>query len=284
MAKDLTVCIGNVFISIAWNNQPFDPDIALAYRPFVASGEPDVRLLLHRAVFTASQEKKRFDCPPIWTLYRQNGTDIIKIFQNLPGFERTLVIPPRVENPHLYFCNPSGPFLDPFYGPTMEMLMVNYLAQGRGCIIHGCGVLREGKGLLFVGESGAGKSTIAKLWSQEPGVDILSDDRILVRKKDRHYWMYGTPWHGEAKFATPKAVRLENIFFLKHGPTNAMGKTRALDRVSRLLTCSFPPYWDTPGMAFTMALFSDLTHHVPCHELTFKPDKSALDLVSKMVY
>jgi serine kinase of HPr protein (carbohydrate metabolism regulator) len=95
----------------------------------------------------------------------------------------------------------------------MELLMVNYLAQERGVIIHGCGIEKNGKGILFVGESGAGKSTLAKLWDQEDGVDVLSDDRIIVRKKGEQFWMYGTPWHGDAKFASPETVRLERILF-----------------------------------------------------------------------
>jgi len=284
MPKDHTIRIGNIHITFARDNLGFDWEIAPAYRPFFASGKADIHFRLHHGVFDAGFEERIFDCPPIWALYRQNGNSIIKIAPDLECLRRTLVLSPLIQNADLYFDDEAGGFMDPFYGPTMEILMVNYLAQGKGCIVHACGIAREGKGLLFVGESGAGKSTIANLWDQETGVDILSDDRILVRKKGRHYWMYGTPWHGEAKFATPKAVRLEKIFFLRHGPTNAIGKTKGIDRVSQLLTGSFPPYWDAQGMAFTMALFSDLTHHVPCHELTFKPDKSALDLVMKMVF
>ena len=50
---------------------------------------------------------------------------------------------------------PGGQFIDPFFGPIIELLMINYLAQGYGLIIHACGIEYDSKGLLFAGESGA---------------------------------------------------------------------------------------------------------------------------------
>ena len=161
----------------------------------------------------------------------------------------------------------------------MELLMVNYLAQGRGVIIHSCGIASKGRGILFVGESMAGKSTLAKMWDQENGFDVLSDDRTIVRKRGHQFWMYGTPWHGDAKFGSPRGVRLERIFFLRHGQKNSIKEIKGIDPVSQLLTCSFPPYWDPRGMAFTLEIFTDLTDDIPCQSLSFRPERSAIDHV-----
>lgn len=159
--------------------------------------------------------------------------------------------------------------------------MVNYLAQGKGAIIHSCGIACNSRGILFVGESGAGKSTLAKMCDQEDGLVVLSDDRTIVREKEGHFWMYGTPWHGEAKFGSPKGVRLESIYFLKQGKENTVNETKGIDPVSQLLTCSFPPYWDTQGMAFTLEMFTDIKSRVSCQEFVFKPERSAIDHVIK---
>jgi hypothetical protein len=282
MSKEFRIRIGEVCISIEGDAQTSDWEIAPAYRPFIWPGEADIKLRLHRGLPGTLGGEKVFDCPPIWTLYRQNGTSIIRIFDRLSGLQRTLVLPRHLEKTDLYFADKSGPFLDPFYGPTMELLMVNYLAQGRGVIIHSCGIARNGKGILFVGESGAGKSTLARKWDQENAVDVVSDDRTIVRKKGQQFWMYGTPWHGEAKFGTPRGVRLERIFFLRHGQKNSINELKGIDPVSKLLTCSFPPFWDPQGMAFTLEVFTDLTAHLPCQELAFKPERSALDLVGRI--
>jgi hypothetical protein len=222
-----------------------------------------------------------FDCPPIWTLYRQNGQSFIRIFEDerFPGLERMLLLTPDMKEGSLYFSDTAaaGPGL--FHGPTMELLMINYLAQGKGAVLHACGIVKRDSGMIFVGESGAGKSTLAGLWAQRSGVDILSDDRIIVRKMGDRYWMYGTPWHGEADYASPQGVALEDIFFLRQGVENAVEPVNAMSAVSRLVTCSFPPHWDAKGMNFTLGFFADAAANVPCHELTFVPDSSVIDFI-----
>ena len=90
--------------------------------------------------------------------------------------------------------------------PLDELLFISLLGQGRGVEIHGCGVVLNGSdGLLFAGQSGAGKSTIARLCLAEPGAVVLSDDRVILREEPDGIWMYGTPWHGEEPLASPNA-------------------------------------------------------------------------------
>ena len=279
MSGNLQITIGEVSISIEGDVQRGDEEIVPAYRPFIGPGKTDITLRLHQGLPDTLIGDKAFDCPPIWSLYRENGTSVIKIYHQFSGLERTLVLPCALEKADLYFADKSGRLLDPFYGPTMELLMVNYLAQGRGVIIHSCGIAMNGRGILFVGESGAGKSTLATMWDQEDGVEVLSDDRTIVRKNGHHFWIYGTPWHGDARLASPRGVRLERIFFLRHGQENSIKEIEGIDPVSQLLTSSFPPYWDPQGMAFTLEVFTDLTARVPCQELAFRPEKSAIDHV-----
>ena len=283
MSENLTFRIADVSISIEGEVPEADLSIPSAYRPFVANGKADIHLRLQRGTPDIPFEEKVFACPPIWTLYRHNNISIIKLFSTRPDLKRTLVLQPGLERADLYFANGSDRFLDPFHGPTMELLMVNYLARERGVIIHSCAVVLDGRGLLFVGESGAGKSTLARMWDQENGVEVLSDDRTVVRKQGDEYWLYGTPWHGEAKYGSPRAVRLERIFFLRHGANHSSKQASGIEAVSKFLTCSFPPYWDPRGMEFSMELFSDLAAQVPCEELTFKPERSVLNFIDESV-
>src|SRR3989449_11671129 len=99
---------------------------------------------------------------------------------------------------------PSGLPVHPLEYPLDELLLIHLLAAGRGVEVHACGVVApNGQGYLFVGQSGAGKTTMARLWqkAQAGGIRILSDDRIILRKSNGTVWMYGTPWHGEAAMA-----------------------------------------------------------------------------------
>ena len=279
MRGDLTIRIGNINISIESGIQERELAPPPAYRPFVSPGKTDISLRLRRGLIDTRDAQRVFDCPPIWTLYHRNRTSIIKIFSDMSGLERTLVLSHSLESADLYFGSRSDRFIDPFFGPTIELLMVSYLARGRGIIVHGCGIARNEKGILFVGESGAGKSTLAKLWHQEYGVEALSDDRLIVRKEGKRFWMYGTPWHGEARFGAPQSVEVERILFLKHGRENSAEEIRGIEAAPKLISCAFPPHWDAAGMAFTLDFLGDLAARVLCQTFSFKPDRSAIEFV-----
>ena len=162
----------------------------------------------------------------------------------------------------------------------MELLMISYLAQGYGVILHACGIDFNGNGLLFAGESGAGKSTLANLWDREKSATVLSDDRTIVRCIDGEFRMFGTPWHGEAKFGSPKGVKLENIYFLRHSQQTVTQPLTRTQAVLKMLQCSFPPYWDATGMQITMELFEQLATRISCCELAFRPDESVIQFVA----
>ena len=64
--------------------------------------------------------------------------------------------------------------------------MIHRLACGQGLEVHAVGIVDEiGRGHLFLGHSGAGKSTTARLWLEQPEIRILSDDRIVLRRQRR---------------------------------------------------------------------------------------------------
>jgi len=278
MSKDLAIRIGDVGISIEGQ---VSGEIAPTYLPFVAQGKTDISLRLHRGIPDMEVGEKVFESPPIWTLYRENGTSVIRLFPGMADLQRTLFLPHHFKHAHLYFADDCIRFKNPYFGPTLELLLIHYLAQERGVILHACGIIIEDRGILFLGESGAGKSTLARMWAQETGVDILSDDRVIVRKQGREFRAYGTPWHGEAAFGSPRQAKLERIFFLSHGQKNSIKEMAGLDPVTHLLTCSFPPLWDPQEMEFVLEFFGQLAGQVPCQELSFKPEKSVLALVKK---
>ncbi|MGA1867643.1 MAG: hypothetical protein ACMUJM_03750 [bacterium] len=284
MMQKLSISIADISISIRGVLQKNPDHIMPSYRPFIHEKSPDIELHLHQGMPQNLTGKKIFDCPPNWTLYRQEGRVIIKIFEHLSGLSRCLLIPSAMGKCELFFADKPGPFTDPFYGPTMELLLVHYLAYKKnGVIIHACGINRKGRGILFVGESSAGKSTIAALWDKERNVEILSDDRIVLKREGNHFFMYGTPWHGDASFASPGGVKLEHVFFLTQGGKNVVRKIKGIDPVSRFLTSSFPPYWDSQGVQDALELFTLLATQVPCREFIFTPMKEALYCIEEII-
>jgi hypothetical protein len=167
--------------------------------------------------------------------------------------------------------------------PLDELLLINYLAQGRGVDIHACGLIdSSGQGHLFVGQSGAGKTTMARLWQDDPSVTILSDDRIVLRHLDGRIWMYGTPWHGEAMLTSPARSPLWRIYVLSRGIKNELVSMKESEGVARLFACCFPPFYSQQGLAFTLDFFEQLVKAVPCYELKFVPDKHVVEYIKKL--
>jgi hypothetical protein len=176
----------------------------------------------------------------------------------------------------------DGQTLYPFEYPVDEWLVIHMLSRGRGMEIHACGLVDDrGLGHLFVGQSGAGKSTMARLWDATPGVHHLSDDRIVLRKKEGRYYMHGTPWHGDAQHASPHQSPLSYLYFLTQGPTNAIAPLSPSEAVARLFAASFPPFHSPSALDFSLAFFSDLVSSVPCRELTFLPNPGVVELLRK---
>ncbi len=269
-----------------------DPDLKLepeeAVKEFLAGeDEPDARV--SAAWSDLSQMnlgRKVFDSDAVWQLYRRNGSYLYtftsSVFGSVPykvaSFDSNFTSG-EVYLHHQYF--ESEPALDPLEYPLAELWMANLLAQGRGAEVHSCGVVdAQGEGHLFVGQSGAGKSTLARLWEPQKGIQILSDDRIILRKAGQKLWMYGTPWHGEAGFSSTARAPLTRIYFLRHGQENELFLQQPAQAVGQLFTCSFPPFYNRKALDFTLGFFEEVVQAVPCFELRFLQDERVIDLIS----
>jgi len=173
--------------------------------------------------------------------------------------------------------SPDGLLPNPLEFPLSEVLMVCLLAQGRGLMVHACGIDDGGRGYLFAGNSTHGKTTMARLWKER--AVVLNDDRIVLRRREGRFWMYGTPWHGDYSGVSPQGLPLEKVFFLRHAKTNAVRRVEGVTVASGILSRCFPPLWDAAGMNFTVDFCAQLAEAVPCYELDFVPDRSVVDFV-----
>ena len=168
----------------------------------------------------------------------------------------------------------------PLQYPLDELLMVHLLSHGRGVEVHGSGIVSaDGVGTLFAGQSGAGKTTMAKLWLSEPDITILSDERVVLRQEGGEIWMYGTPWHGDGRIANQGRARLGRVFFLRHAEQNGLAAVSPTVSVARLFACGFAPFHRPQGLDYTLQFLEQVAQRCDCRELGFRPDRSAVDFV-----
>ena len=251
-------------------------------RFLVAPRTPEVVLNVGRASARPGRAEARptFDSGAVWRLYQDPEGFRIECRSETFGDEpyKTAIFDDSFTRGTVY-VTPAVEHLNPLDYPLDEVLIANLLARGRGVELHSCGVIdREGRGHLFVGVSGAGKSTTARLWGDRAS-GIVSDDRVIVRERDGAMWMYGTPWHGEAELSMPEGVPLTGVYLLVQAETNALRALDPAEAVARLFRCTFPLFHDAAALEFTLSFLERLTAAVPVRELRFTRDPGVVDLV-----
>jgi hypothetical protein len=176
------------------------------------------------------------------------------------------------------FLPPDAPFA--LHYPLDELLFQHHLARHGGMEVHACGIAWEGRALLFCGQSGAGKTTTARLWRRRrPPATVLSDDRMIVRRRGGRLWAFGTPWHGSGRFASPRGLPLGAIFFLERGRRSAVLPMAAPAAMAALFARAFPPPWEAEATRRVLDLCARVAREVPCARLRFRPDATAVAAV-----
>lgn len=230
-----------------------------------------------------------FDSDSVWKIMRwQDRLTLVQFDRPVGGQPcQIAAVHPGWRHGELYVrAEPSRqqvPDHNPLGYPLDELLVIHLLAQGRGTLFHACGLDDNGQGLLFIGESGAGKSTTARLWQKLHGVTLLSDDRVIVRRRETGFWLCGTPWSGEVGVASSRMIRLRHVFLLRHGLRNRAQPLSPAQAVAQMLRGAFPPFWDRASMAFTLSFLAALVETVPCYHLDFVPDNSAVRFVRQRI-
>jgi hypothetical protein len=286
-------CLGLQIAGITVALHSEDPDFKIGVdgateKFLVARADPDVGIQAGWGDIPKNNNGKMiFDSGILWQLYSDDRSyrfhftapNLGPVPYKIARFDREFKSG-EVFFHHFYF--PSGPPLYPLDYPLDEILIANILARGKGVEVHGCGVVdAQGKGRLFIGKSGTGKTTMARLWENESGITVLSDDRIILRQVENTIWMYGTPWHGEAKFASPDRVPLTKVYFLSKGTKNELFPLGGCDAAGRLFACSFSPFYSQQGLDFTLSFLEEIVKVIPCYELKFLPDEEVLGFILK---
>jgi hypothetical protein len=226
-----------------------------------------------------------FNSGGLWRLFEESGG--YRFYFSTPYLGaspyKAAWFDPEFKRGHLQLFRPYFDERKPIYPleyPLDELLMIHRLACGEGVETHAVGIVDEGgQGHLFLGHSGAGKSTTARLWKSESNAQVLSDDRIILRVREGRIWMYGTPWHGDAGIASPECAPLSRLYLLEHSDHTELLSLSPGRAAAELFTRSFVPHHSPKGLQFTLRFLDRVAREIPCSIFRFLPDKSAVEAI-----
>ena len=162
-------------------------------------------------------------------------------------------------------------------------LMVLYAlatADSLTALFHSAVVSYQGRGYMFLGPSGTGKSTHARLWLKYiEGTQLVNDDNPVVRDGV----VYGSPWSGKTPCYRNVSYPLGGIVMLSQAPYNKIQRLGGLQAYVALVPSISGKRWDAriaDGLHHTE---NALAMHVPVYHLECLPDEAAARLCNETI-
>jgi len=158
------------------------------------------------------------------------------------------------------------------------MIMFALSTADRGtALFHASAVSYNGKGYIFLGPSGTGKSTHAGLWVRHiEGAGLLNDDNPVIRiGQDGTAQVYGSPWSGKTPCYRNVSCPLGAITVLSQAPRNSISQLSGIQAYAALMTSISGKRWDSriaDGLHITEEA---LAAGIPVWHLECLPDREA---------
>ncbi len=162
-------------------------------------------------------------------------------------------------------------------------LMVLYAlatANQQTALFHAAVVSCQGKGYLFLGVSGTGKSTHARLWLQHiEGTELVNDDNPVVRiSAEGEAIVYGSPWSGKTPCYRNVSMPVGGMVQLNQAPHNSIRRMSGIEAYASLILSISGKRWDK-GIADGLHQTENwLAGHVPMWFLDCLPNEDAARL------
>jgi hypothetical protein len=212
-------CVGGISVAVA-GLKPQDVALVPSLEPFRAETQfPDIQIQVEwERELLPTLRRQLFDSGCTWRLY-ECGKAGLQFDFHVASFGaqpyKRLLIDNKFSHAILQLNESafagSTRRLSPWEYPLDELLIMHRITQERAIELHGCGIVgADGIGNLFVGHSGAGKSTTTRLWTESESVEVLSDDRIIVRRDDRAGAHIETPRQADAAAIEQGVLRLRD--------------------------------------------------------------------------
>lgn len=166
----------------------------------------------------------------------------------------------------------------------LRMVFYTHAVQRHMLQLHSSLIDHHGRGLMFLGPSGIGKTTQAELWNKYRESLIINGDIVFVQETDEGFLGWGTPWHGSSPYCENASVPLKAMIVLKQAPKNSIQELTGFEKVTEVSNSVFYPQWLENGMELCLETLDHLLTRIPVYELSCRPDEDAVRLTEETVF
>lgn len=151
-------------------------------------------------------------------------------------------------------------------------------------LMHSSVIRNGGRGYLFMGRSGTGKSTHSTLWRKYiPDSELMNDDNPVVRVIDGQAWVFGSPWSGKTPCYRNISAPVGGFVRLRQAKENRIRPLNPIEGYASLLASSSGMSWEAALADGRSRTLQQLVAAVPCRLLDCLPDEAAVRLCADTV-
>lgn len=174
---------------------------------------------------------------------------------------------------------PKGPIMNQRFGID-NSIMIAYafcMAHHDALLMHSSVPVKDGRGYLFQGKSGTGKSTHCELWLKHIAETVrINDDNPVVRiMPDGEAWVFGSPWSGKTPIYKNVGYPIQGFLRLHQAPHNKIRQLSKLEGFASILSSCSTMIWDKPSYSAICDTISKVATQVGCYDLECLPNRDA---------
>jgi len=118
-------------------------------------------------------------------------------------------------------------------------------ADQQTVLFHSSVIGYQGQGIMFLGKSGTGKSTHARLWTEHiEGSELINDDNPVVRLIDGEPWVFGSPWSGVTPCYRNVKAPIRAFVKLTQAPHNKIARLKGIAAYAAIVPSITGKRWD----------------------------------------
>ncbi len=145
-------------------------------------------------------------------------------------------------------------------------------------VVHASFIRYQGKGYLFMGPSGIGKSTAAKVWTDHTEAELLNGDRVLVRKINGVWQGFGSPFAGSSQCHKNESASIAAVIALCREDSSFQRITPGQGFRSLYINTAVCP-WDERYHSRALNLLDAAAKELLFYRMSAPPDERMISLM-----